>query len=68
VARRAGHTSTSFTQDRYGHLYPGTDEALSERLDALVAQSPSPAKIVPLHGPAATGRGEKRPPGTSARG
>ena len=22
VSRRAGHTSTSFTQDRYGHLFP----------------------------------------------
>ena len=30
---RAGHTSVSFTLDRYGHLYPEADRALRERLD-----------------------------------
>jgi integrase len=35
VAARAGHTSVSFTLDRYGHLYPEADEALRFRLDAL---------------------------------
>jgi integrase len=35
VAARAGHTSVSFTLDRYGHLYPEADEALRSRLDAL---------------------------------
>lgn len=35
VARRAGHASTSFTQDRYGHLFPEADEAVAERLDVL---------------------------------
>jgi hypothetical protein len=35
VAARAGHTSVSFTLDRYGHLYPEVDEALRSRLDAL---------------------------------
>jgi integrase len=39
VSRRAGHTSTSFTQDRYGHLYPEADSSLAARLDALVAQA-----------------------------
>jgi integrase len=33
VATRAGHTSVSFTLDRYGHLYPAADLALRERLD-----------------------------------
>ena len=33
VAARAGHTSVSFTLDRYGHLYP--ESALRDRLDAL---------------------------------
>ena len=27
VAARAGHTSVSFTLDRYGHLYPESDAA-----------------------------------------
>jgi integrase len=40
VSRRAGHTSTSFTLDRYGHLFPAADEALRERLDALIAEVP----------------------------
>jgi integrase len=33
VASRAGHTSVSFTLDRYGHLYPEADRALRDRLD-----------------------------------
>ena len=36
VAVRAGHTSVSFTLDRYGHLYPGSEEVLNDSLDALV--------------------------------
>jgi hypothetical protein len=39
VAARAGHTSVSFTLDRYGHLYPDADQALRDRLDALHARS-----------------------------
>jgi integrase len=35
VAARAGHTSVSFTLDRYGHLYPELDAALRDRLDAI---------------------------------
>jgi hypothetical protein len=35
VAARAGHASVSFPLDRYGHLYPETDTALRDRLDAL---------------------------------
>jgi integrase len=35
VAARAGHTSVSFTLDRYGHLYPESDAALRDRLDAM---------------------------------
>jgi integrase len=35
VSVRAGHTSVSFTLDRYGHLYPEADQALRDRLDAL---------------------------------
>jgi hypothetical protein len=39
VAARAGHTSVSFTLDRYGHLYPDADQALRDRLDALHTHS-----------------------------
>jgi integrase len=35
VAVRAGHTSTSFVLDRYGHLFPESDAALRDRLDAM---------------------------------
>jgi hypothetical protein len=35
VAVRAGHTSTSFVLDRYGHLFPEADAALCERLNGL---------------------------------
>lgn len=34
---RAGHTSVSFTLDRYGHLYSEADTGLRDRLDALYA-------------------------------
>jgi hypothetical protein len=32
----ARHSSIVVTMDRYGHLFPGQDEALATRLDALV--------------------------------
>jgi integrase len=32
---RAGHSSVSFTLDRYGHLYPEADLTLRERLEAI---------------------------------
>ena len=35
VAVRAGHTSTSFVLDRYGHLFPESDAALRDRLEVL---------------------------------
>ena len=41
VATRAGHTSVSFTLDRYGHLYPEADLSLRERLEAIYAASES---------------------------
>ncbi len=39
VATRAGHTSVSFTLDRYGHLFPGSEQRLNDALDALAADS-----------------------------
>jgi integrase len=40
IAAWAGHTSVSIVLDRYGHLFPGHEEAVLDRLDAL-ATSPS---------------------------
>jgi integrase len=46
VAVRAGHTSVSFTLDRYGHLYPESDTTLRDRLEALHATARSPSGVV----------------------
>lgn len=47
VSRRAGHTSVSFTLDRYGHLFEDADQALSDRLEGLVvAPAPAPSADV----------------------
>jgi hypothetical protein len=50
VAARAGHTSVSFTLDRYGHLDPESDAALRDRLDALYSagQRDQDAAVVDL--------------------
>jgi integrase len=51
VAVRAGHTSVSFTLDRYGHLYPEADASLRARLDALhTAARPPEGLVVDLSG------------------
>jgi integrase len=46
VAVRAGHTSVSFTLDRYGHLYPEADVHLRDRLDALHSAARLPEGVV----------------------
>jgi integrase len=46
VAVRAGHTSVSFTLDRYGHLYPEADAKLRDRLDDLHATARPPKGLV----------------------
>jgi integrase-like protein len=47
VAARAGHSSVSFTLDRYGHLYPEADTALRDRLDVLYGSArPTPEGTV----------------------
>jgi integrase len=50
VSARAGHSSVSFTLDRYGLLYPEADVALRSRLDAFyVAGETTPAgRVVEL--------------------
>ena len=65
VAARAGHSSVSFTLDRYGHLYPEADTALRDRLDALYgsAQPVPPSQVVRL--PRRSGRGPSVAPGAS---
>lgn len=35
IQARAGHSSIVVTMDKYGHLLPGQDEALAERLGDL---------------------------------
>jgi len=35
IARRAGHSSVSFTYDRYGHLFREIDGRSAVKLDAL---------------------------------
>jgi len=55
VATRAGHTSVAFTLDRYGHLYDDADEALRDRLDAMLALSTPEASVVSI-APAASAR------------
>jgi integrase len=35
IQERLGHSSITVTLDRYGHLFPKLDEALTERLDTL---------------------------------
>ena len=35
IAVRAGHTSVSFSLDRYGHLFPVADERLAGKLDRI---------------------------------
>jgi integrase len=44
IAVRAGHTSVSFTLDRYGHLFPDHDEGLRARLDEMILAA-GPARI-----------------------
>src|SRR5215211_317552 len=45
VAVRAGHTSVSFTLDRYGHLFEGHDAALHDRLNAMHAEGLKAASV-----------------------
>ena len=51
VSVRAGHTSVSFTLDRYGHLFEGHDLELRDRLDTMLAEGLKEAatgSVVPL--------------------
>lgn len=35
IATKAGHSSVSVVLDRYGHLLPGTEERVTDALDAM---------------------------------
>jgi integrase len=65
VAVRAGHTSVSFTLDRYGHLFEGHDAELRDRLDAMHAEGLKGAaggEVVKLRpGPSRSFRGRLPP-------
>jgi hypothetical protein len=54
---RAGHSSVSFTLDRYGHLYPEADTALRDRLDALYGSARSTPASSVMRLPRRSGRG-----------
>lgn len=38
IAKRAGHSSVAVVLDRYGHLFPGTEDAVNDRLEAMALQ------------------------------
>lgn len=41
IQQRMGHKSITLTLDRYGHLFPGTDDALATALDTLHHAAPN---------------------------
>lgn len=47
VATRAGHSSVSFALDRYGHLFPGSEQKLNDALDALADAARSAPTAAP---------------------
>jgi hypothetical protein len=59
VSRRVGHTSASFTLDRYGHLFPEADGAAAERVDALIVSplSARPVAVIASLSPISDGQG-----------
>jgi integrase len=58
VAVRAGHSSVSFTLDRYGHLYPESDASLRDRLDTFFTAGQAVEEGVVIALPATTPPGE----------
>ncbi|MGH8899972.1 MAG: hypothetical protein ACRDZ4_23780 [Egibacteraceae bacterium] len=45
VKQRAGHTRSTFTLDRYGHLFPNADKGLASRLDDLYGRNGPDASV-----------------------
>lgn len=53
VSKRAGHTSVSFTLDRYGHVYQDADDALLAGLGDFYGGAAAPGgTVTPLRRPA----------------
>jgi len=55
IAARAGHTSVVTVLDRYGHLLPGSEDRVTDALDALartaaVPPSTAPVRSLPVRG------------------
>ncbi|HZQ77896.1 MAG TPA: site-specific integrase [Acidimicrobiia bacterium] len=74
IASWAGHTSVSVVLDRYGHLFPGHEDAVLDRLDGF-GNSPSVTVMTEPNafrprGAAGVSRGERgrREPGSSRHG
>jgi integrase len=44
VSVRAGHSNVAFTLQRYGHLYPESEDRMADALDTLIADSRTAAK------------------------
>jgi integrase len=49
VAARAGHSSVVTVLDRYGHLLPGSEERVTDALDAMALAVPSWSAAAPPH-------------------
>lgn len=45
IAARAGHTSVVTVLDRYGHLLPGGEEAVTDRLEAMFHAGASSSRV-----------------------
>jgi integrase len=45
IQARLGHSSTTTTLDRYGHLFPGVEEALADALDATFNDASTPTPL-----------------------
>lgn len=52
IARRAGHSSVAVVLDRYGHLVPGADDEVNQRLEAMALEGEQAAagygQVVPF--------------------
>ena len=46
--RRAGHSSVVTVLDRYGHLFPGSEDKVNEALDAMAARVSDTASITTI--------------------
>jgi len=51
VATRAGHSSVSFALDRYGRLFPGSEQKLNDALDALAEEARATTTMTPADDP-----------------